>query len=83
MKKIIVMTGSRSLLGKANDIDSRPLILLPTDDALTEEEADIIQLNTGLVIMPIHYPHYIEEKVIGGIIDVTDEPAHPLSQDDK
>jgi len=83
MRTIVVLTGSRALLGQSEDLSSRPLAIYPTNVSLTEEEEDIIQLNTGFSVIPIHYPHMIEDKVIGGIIDVTDAPVHPLSQDDK
>ena len=81
--KIIVLTGSRALLGRTNDLDASPLVLYPLEDALSEDEADIIETNTGVAFIPIHYPHYIKTEVIGGIIDITELPVNPISQDDK
>jgi hypothetical protein len=83
MKIVIVLTGSRALLGMTEDLDDSPLLLLPTENALSDDEAEIIERNTGLAFMPIHYPHYIKTEIIGGIIDLSDPPANPLPKDEK
>ena len=82
MRTIIVITGSKSLLGKAESPNARPLILLPIETALSDDEAEIIERNTGVMFMPIHYPHIIKDEIIGGIIDITDPPVNPLSKDE-
>ncbi len=83
MKTIIVLTGSKSLLGETEDHNARPLILLPMENALSDDEAEIIERNTGVMVMPIHYPHHIRGNIIGGIIDISDPPVNPLSKDEQ
>jgi hypothetical protein len=83
MKTIIVLTGSKSLLGQTEDPNARPLILLPIENALSDDEAEIIERNTGVIVMPIHYPHHIKDSVVGGIIDISDPPANPLPKDEQ
>ena len=83
MKTIIVLTGSRALLGMTEDHNANPLILLPTKSALSDDEADIIERNTGVTFMTIHYPHHIKVKEIGGIIDISEPPANPLPKDEQ
>jgi hypothetical protein len=65
------------------DLEDSPLLLLPTENALSDDEADTIERNTGVTFMPIHYPHYIKTKIIGGIIDLSDPPANPLPKDEQ
>ncbi len=83
MKTIIVLTGSKSLLGQTEDHNARPLILLPIENALSDDEAEIIETNTGVTVMPIHYPHHIKGNIIGGIIDISDPPVNPLPKDEQ
>ena len=83
MKTVIVLTGSRALLGMTGDHNARPLILLPTENALSDDEADTIERHTGVTFMTIHYPHHIKDKEIGGIIDVSGPPANPLPKDEQ
>ncbi len=83
MRTIIVLTGSRALLGKVETPDIRPLVLLPIEKALSDDEAEIIEKNTGVIVLPIHYPHIIMGDVIGGLIDVTDPPVNPLPKNEQ
>lgn len=83
MRTIIVITGSKSLLGRSDSPDARPLVLLPIENALSDDEAEIIERNTGVMFMPIHYPHTIKDGIIGGIIDITDPPVNPISKDEQ
>ncbi len=83
MRTIIVLTGSRALLGKVETPDIRPLVLLPIEKALSDDEAEIIERNTGVIVLPIHYPHTIKDEIIGGLIDVTDPPVNPLPKDEQ
>jgi hypothetical protein len=77
MTRIVVLTGSKSLLGVTADLTARPLLLLPLETPLSDEESEILEKNTGLACLAVHYPHYIEKDVIGGIIDVTGGPKNP------
>jgi hypothetical protein len=83
MRTIIVLTGSKSLLGRSEDIHARPLVLLPIENPLSTDEGELIERNTGLQFLDIHYPHVIKNEVIGAIIDITDPPANPVPVDDK
>lgn len=83
MKTIIVLTGSRALLGRCEFPDVRPLVIYPIENPLSQDEEDILELNTGVAFMAIHYPHTIRDEIVGGIIDVTDPPVNPLLSDDK
>jgi hypothetical protein len=82
MKLVIILTGSRALLGITEDFDAKPLVLLPIENALSEDEAELIERNTGVTSMPIHYPHYIKADLIGGIIDISNAPINPLSKNE-
>ena len=83
MQTIIVLTGSRALLGMTQDINSKPLVLLPIQDALSEDESEIIERNTGVTFISVHYPHYIKTDIIGGLIDISESPVNPIPKDDK
>ncbi len=82
MKTIIVLTGSRALLGMTEDLNSKPLLLLPIENALSDDEAETLERNTGIAFISIHYPHYIKADLIGGIIDISSEPVNPLPKDE-
>jgi hypothetical protein len=77
------MTGSRSLLGRTGDLNARPLVLLPIENVLSEDETEIIERNTGVAFLDVHYPHYIMDSQIGGVIDITDGPVNPIPEDVK
>jgi len=83
MRTIIVITGSKSLLGRSNSPNERPLVLLPIETSLSDDEAELIERNTGVMFMPIHYPHTIKDEIIGGIIDITDPPVNPVLKDEQ
>jgi hypothetical protein len=83
MRTIIVITGSKSLMGKTESIDARPLVLLPIETGLSDDESELIERNTGVMFMAIHYPHTIKDEIIGGIIDITDPPVNPISKDEQ
>lgn len=83
MRTIIVLTGSKSLLGRSDSPNARPLVLLPIEKALSDDEAEIIERNTGVIVLPIHYPHTIKDEIIGATIDITDPPVNPLPKDEQ
>lgn len=83
MKTVIILTGSKALLGITEDLNARPLVLLPIKNVLSEDDEELIERNTGVAFMSIHYPHYIKDEIVGGIIDITDQPVNPLPKDDK
>jgi hypothetical protein len=82
MRTIIVVTGSKSLLGRTEFPNDRPLVLLPIETGLSDDEAELIERNTGVMFMEIHYPHTIKDEIIGGIIDITDPPVNPIPKDE-
>ena len=82
--KAIILTKSQALVGTISDEKqiSEWVHVCPLNKALTDEEADLIELNTGLHFSLIHYPHYIKNVEIGGIIDITNVPVNPIENNE-
>jgi len=79
MKRVIILTGSRSLIGLLGENSPEDQIeLLPLEESLSEDEAEIIEKNTGLIAMPVHYPNLIRKDLVAAIVDVTNPPVNQI-----
>lgn len=80
MKTVVVMVGSKALLGTTNnaiDLDNT-FELEPLEVILSQEELTKIEENIGLQVNVVHFPYTIKSNLIGAVIDVTNGPKNPV-----